>query len=124
MGIFSFGSRKNDFSWIRMIGADQVEQLFEKDGRAKLVFKHSTRCSISTMALSRFEKEWPENTPCDLYFLDLIAHRNISDLIAQRSRVTHQSPQVILFLDGDLIYNNSHNGISAEDIALQIHSKP
>lgn len=124
MGIFSFGSKKNDFSWIRMIGADQVEQLFEKDGRAKLVFKHSTRCSISSMALSRFEKEWPENTPCDLYFLDLIAHRNVSDLIAQRSGVTHQSPQVILFVDCDLIYTNSHNGISAADIALQIHSKP
>jgi len=124
MGMFSFGSKKNDFSWVRMIGADQVEQLFEKDSRAKLVFKHSTRCSISSMALSRFEKEWPENTPCDLYFLDLIAHRNISDLIAQRSGVTHQSPQVILFLDGDLIYNNSHNGISAAEIALQIHSKP
>lgn len=116
MGIFSFSEKTKDVPWIRMIGADQLEELFEKDGRPKLVFKHSTRCSISSMALSRFEKEWNQANNCDLYFLDLLAHRPISDLIAQRSGIHHQSPQVIVLIDGEVIYHNSHNGISADEI--------
>jgi bacillithiol system protein YtxJ len=116
MGIFSFGEKKKDVPWIRMIGADQLEEIFEKDGRPKLVFKHSTRCSISSMALSRFEKEWNQANNCDLYFLDLLAHRPISDLIAQRSEIQHQSPQVIVLIDGEVIHHSSHNGISANEI--------
>ena len=99
MGVFSFSGKKNVVPWIRMMEVEQIEELVEKDGRPKIVFKHSTRCSISSMALSRFEKEWNENTNVELYFLDLLAHRTISDLIAQRSGVQHQSPQVIVFID-------------------------
>jgi bacillithiol system protein YtxJ len=123
MGMFSFGSKKVDLPWTKIIAVDQLDELFEKDGRAKLVFKHSTRCSISSMALSRFEKEWPENTACDLFFLDLIAYRQLSDSIAQRCGVIHQSPQVIVMLNGELVHHNSHNGISAGQIAQLISSK-
>lgn len=123
MGIFSFGSKKNDLAWTQLNDHDLLESFFERSSTAKLVFKHSTRCSISSMALSRFEKEWPENTPCDLYFLDLLAHRDLSDLIAERTGIIHQSPQVIVLLDGKVIHQSSHNGISAAQIAQLIESE-
>jgi hypothetical protein len=68
------------------------------------------------MALSRFEAEWNSTTNCRLIFLDLLAHRDLSNEIASRTHVEHQSPQVIVIYQGLPIYNASHNSISAEKI--------
>ena len=109
--------------WNNLTDIQQLETIKEESvSQPVAIFKHSTRCSISSMALSRFEKEWNENTNVELYFLDLLAHRTISDLIAQRSGVQHQSPQVIVFIDGEVIHHSSHNGISAELIESIIHN--
>lgn len=84
-----------------------------------LVFKHSTRCSISASALNRLERNW-NNEIDDLkiipYFLDLIAFRNISNEIASKWNIEHQSPQVLIIENGICVYNNSHMGISYEEI--------
>jgi len=84
--------------------------------RAVVIFKHSTRCSISSMALNRFESKWidDENTPA--YYLDLLAHRDISNEIAILFGVEHASPQVLIIKDGYCFYNVSHNGIIVSDI--------
>lgn len=119
MGLFSFGQKKKSINWIEVRDAASLDAIFNgNDGRPALLFKHSTRCSISSMALSRFESEWelsPEQ--CDLYYIDLIAYRPVSNYIAERSSVMHQSPQAILLINGKVKYHNSHNGISAGDIA-------
>lgn len=80
------------------------------------VFKHSTRCSISTMAKNRVEREWNLDFP--IYYLDLIQHRSISNLIAKQSGIEHQSPQLIVFQNGLPIYNASHSGIIVDDILV------
>lgn len=83
-----------------------------------LIFKHSTRCSISSMALNRLERSWnlEEAQPLTPYYLDLIAHRDVSSAIAAQLGVEHQSPQVVVISDGKAIYDNSHMGISYNDI--------
>ncbi|MFD0939280.1 bacillithiol system redox-active protein YtxJ [Pedobacter boryungensis] len=103
--------------WINLNTQEQVKLIKEASGYS-VIFKHSTRCSISLMAKKNFELDWnsiPENTP--LYFLDLIAHRDISSLIAEIFQVHHESPQVLLIKDGECILDLSHSDISAEEVA-------
>lgn len=85
-------------------------------GLTVLLFKHSTRCSISSMALSRLESKWESNDLIKPYFLDLLAYREISNEIAQLFKVEHASPQVLLIKNGNCFYHNSHNGISYQAI--------
>lgn len=79
-----------------------------------LLFKHSTRCSISRMALIQFENEFDLQLKVKPYFLDLLEHRDISNEIAIRFDVVHQSPQLILIKDGKATYNASHSDIEVE----------
>lgn len=79
-----------------------------------LIFKHSTRCSISRMVLKQFENEFDLQEKVIPYFLDLLEFRNVSNEIASRFGVVHQSPQLILIKDGKAIYNASHSDIAVE----------
>ena len=95
--------------------ADQIDNIKQRQGYS-LIFKHSTRCSISMMAKRRFEMDW-ENLPADvsLYFLDLIKHRDLSNKIAQDFLVPHESPQLLLIKDSECILDQSHGGISVDE---------
>lgn len=82
-----------------------------------LLFKHSTRCSISAIAKHRLEADWdlPE-TAVKPYFLDLIAYRRLSNQVAESFAVRHESPQVLLIHEGRCVYDASHLDISLEAI--------
>jgi len=83
--------------------------------RPQVIFKHSTRCGISAMAKSRLERSTPvENA--DFYYLDLINYRSLSRKVAEEFNVYHESPQVLVIRNGECIYDESHLGISMEDI--------
>jgi len=119
MGLFSISSTKSEsFPWIELTSSDQLKTAIEHSTeRPILLFKHSTRCSISSMAKSRFEKNWnQENKVCDLYYLDLIAFRAISNEIENITGVVHQSPQAILLKNKKVIYQETHSSIDASDI--------
>jgi bacillithiol system protein YtxJ len=106
--------------WIPLENQQQLEEIKSSD-QFSLIFKHSTRCSISMMARKRFELDWtvlPDNM--NLYFLDLLRFREISNSIADIFDVHHQSPQVLLIKEGECIYEASHGEISAEEAAEQI----
>ena len=106
--------------WIELVSVEQLESL-RKDSfeKPKIIFKHSTRCSISVMAKNRLERS---QTPphVDFFYLDLLQYRSISDLIAESFNVHHQSPQVLLIVDGECVYEETHNAISREDIQTQL----
>ncbi|MDB5005249.1 MAG: ytxJ [Mucilaginibacter sp.] len=107
-------------AWIQLQSAEQLNNIKQQQGYS-LIFKHSTRCSISMMAKRRFELDWedlPENMP--LYFLDLIQHRDISNQIVQLFQVHHESPQLLLIKDGECILDQSHGGISIEEALSEI----
>jgi bacillithiol system protein YtxJ len=107
-------------NWIPLESIDQLEAIKQAPGYS-ILFKHSTRCSISLMAKRKFEFEW-DALPADtsLYFLDLIKNRNISNAIADIFKVHHESPQLLLVKDGECIYETSHSEISAEEAAEQM----
>ena len=126
MGLFDnvFGKKENGVGveWISLTDINLLDEIKEKSKeKPQLLFKHSTRCSISTMAKNRFEREWSvPKEKADVYYLDLIAYRPISNKIADLFNVTHQSPQAILVKNGEVVYHDSHNGISAEAIKNHI----
>jgi len=105
--------------WEQLTEEVQLEQIRELSYRQPVViFKHSTRCSISTMAKNRLEREEvPENIV--FYYLDLIRYRTVSNKVAEMFQVHHESPQVLLIKNGECVYEESHNGIDLSEIAAQ-----
>ncbi len=107
-------------NWIQLRSVDQLNEIKNLPGYS-IIFKHSTRCSISMMAKRRFELDWdelPEEMP--LYFLDLIQYRDISNQIAEQFQVYHESPQLLLIKDGECILDQSHGGISVDEALTMI----
>ena len=103
-------------NWIDLNSLQQLAELKELSKlKPQIIFKHSTRCSISSMIKNRLEKA---QAPDELsfHFLDLIACRSLSDKISVEFLVEHESPQVLLIKNGECIYDESHNGIVMEEI--------
>lgn len=106
-------------SWTELRTDSQLAQIHqESKTKSILIFKHSTRCSISRMALDRLERKWnPEETAhIKPYFLDLLAFRETSANIAQHFDVEHESPQVLLIENGQSVYDRSHFEIDYDKI--------
>lgn len=106
-------------NWINLNNEEQLPELIQKSNtRPQVIFKHSTRCSISSMAKNRLEKSIvPDDI--DFYFLDLIKYRFFSNKIAKDFKVYHQSPQILVIKNGECIYNESHSGIDMDEIIDQ-----
>ena len=106
--------------WINLTDLAQLNTI-KNDENYSVIFKHSTRCSVSMMAKRRFEMDWdllPKEI--NLYFLDLISYRSISAEIAELFQVHHESPQLLVIKNGECVYETSHGEISAEELAEQI----
>lgn len=117
--IFGDMERKDTSSsnlmWNELTELQQLDAIVEESAETPaLIFKHSTRCSISRMALRTFEREYNiEAGKAKAWFLDLLEHRDISNEIASRFGVVHQSPQLLLIKDGQVVYHTSHQDIDA-----------
>lgn len=104
-------------NWEQLTDMNQLgEIIFNSNEKPAVIFKHSTRCSISRMALKQFENEFDLQDQVTPYFLDLIAYREISNEIANRFGVQHQSPQLILIKEGKAVYDVSHSDIDAGEL--------
>src|ERR1700712_2413912 len=106
-------------NWITFNSPAQLDEIKEKSKtKPQVIFKHSTRCSISSMAKSRLERsKMPENI--DFYYLDLITYRSISNKLSEEFNVFHQSPQVLVIKNGKCIYDESHSAIRMEEIIAE-----
>ena len=93
--------------------ADLEKAVEESHNKKVAIFKHSTRCFISKTVLKNFEREVAaSDKDVSFYFLDLLAHRNLSNKIADDLGVQHQSPQLIVLENGNAVKNASHQSIS------------
>jgi len=109
-------------NWIQLTHLDQLQEIkVLSDHTPCVIFKHSTRCSISSMALNRFERNWSfEDAEVKPYFLDLIAYRDISNTIAEQFDVRHESPQMLIIKNGQCVFNSSHQMIRVDDIKSKL----
>lgn len=103
-------------NWIPLTTEAQLDEIVQlSDTKPTLIFKHSTRCSISSTALSRLERAWDaDESPA--YYLDLITYRPISGAIAEKFAVEHQSPQVLVIKQGKCTYSATHWDIAMDEI--------
>lgn len=115
MGLFTSNKKKN-LDWKNITSEQEIDDVLSQNEWV-LIFKHSTRCAISSMALSRFESEWSVNDEnCTLAFIDLIKDRSASNYCAKKTGVVHQSPQIILIKNNEVKNHASHNNIDASNI--------
>lgn len=84
----------------------------------QVIFKHSTRCSISTVAKNRLERSYSV-TVIQFHYLDLLAYRSVSNFISERLGIPHASPQILLIKNGTCIYNESHMSIDMDSLLAQ-----
>lgn len=106
-------------NWIALNSPDQLETLrTESKDQPVLIFKHSTTCSTSQMALNRLERNWKEEEMSSVkpYYLDLHSYRAISRSIADFFDVEHQSPQIIVLKNGEVVLHRSHFDIDFASI--------
>jgi bacillithiol system protein YtxJ len=95
-----------------------VEDSYMENKKAVILFKHSTRCSISSTAKFRLENSLKSNPDFIAYYLDLLKNRELSNHLAERFSVRHESPQAIVLKNGKCIYHASHLSISINDIEI------
>ena len=120
-----FGNKNVDKSgkesFIRWIPLTTIEQLEvvknQSENEPVAIFKHSTRCGISSMVIKRFENNFDEELKdLKVYYLDLLSYRDISNEISVQFQVTHQSPQLLVIKKGVVVAHASHYDISKVDL--------
>jgi len=127
MGFFDkiFNSEKNTnkaeiktVPWNQLTEMETLDELVEiSNNQTVAILKHSTSCGISRMVLRQFEQSYDlKDDQIKLYFLDLLAYRDISNKIASRFNVPHQSPQLLVIVDGKVVFDASHSSIQSEKL--------
>ncbi|WP_223598627.1 bacillithiol system redox-active protein YtxJ [Chryseobacterium sp. GVT01B] len=104
--------------WKKIESEEDLAKAIEDSFQNKIaIFKHSTSCFISRTVLKNFEKE-VENSdqPVNVYYLDLLAYRPVSNKIASDFEIRHESPQLIVIENGKPVNNASHQDISLSQI--------
>ncbi len=109
-------------NWQSLNALDSLDAILEASfQRPQLLFKHSTRCSISSGAKYRLDNGLDTlAAEFDLHYLDLLSYREISNQIAERFQVVHQSPQVIVLRNGKASFHMSHQLITVDRILEQL----
>lgn len=105
-------------NWKPLTTITQVDEIIEASHqKVQLIFKHSTTCGISAMMKGKFEDDWDlDEDEADVYYLDLLSYREVSNYVFKATGVYHQSPQVITLKDGKAVLDASHHAIKVEAI--------
>ncbi len=117
MGFFDkFKSNKEPkaaFPWIPITDISELDAIKEASKtKPQAIFKHSTRCGISSMVIRKFESTANFTVDeVDAYYLDLLNYRPISMAIQDKFGVMHQSPQLIILKNGKVVHHASHHDI-------------
>ncbi len=107
-------------NWIPLTTEEQFSELLERSkDKLQLIYKHSTRCSLSTVIKQALDDEDPP-PGVDFYFLNVIADRALSGKIARHLHIHHESPQVILLKDGECVFSQSHFSITMDEIRREV----
>lgn len=109
-------------SWRNLTESSQLDSILsDSDKQPVIIFKHSSRCAISGMAKDRMERQWPASEETNVYFLDLLRYRSVSNEIAERMAVEHQSPQLLIISKGQCVYEASHSDIKSPEVIEEIN---
>jgi bacillithiol system protein YtxJ len=113
--------KKKNMHWKDLDNSNQLQTIIDASyTQAVAIYKHSTRCSVSFMAKKTIEFNWTFDST-DVWLLDLLKHRAISNQIEEQLSVRHESPQFLLLKEGKVVYHASHNSIDLSQIEPYIN---
>lgn len=99
--------------WIALNSIPQLEGISKQSkSKTQFIFKHSTRCGISRMVMNQFESAYDLNLNADLHYLDLLNYRDVSNEVGYEFQVMHQSPQLLIIRNGEVVTHASHGAIN------------
>lgn len=128
MGIFDsvFGKKEKstaenkELPWVHLESLEQLGKIVEESNHTtQVIYKHSVTCGISGMVLKMFSDAYEMNIECDLYFLTIQSHRDISNTVAHQFQVRHESPQLLIIKNGKVTFHTSHGAIA--EVNLKDH---
>jgi len=103
--------------WINLNSLSQLNEIEEKSKtKTQVIFKHSTRCGISRMVMNQFVEAYDLDANLDLYYLDLLSYRDVSNEVGYQFQVMHESPQLLVIKNGVTVAHASHGGINDLDL--------
>lgn len=103
--------------WQPLNEVAQLDRISEKSKtKTQLIFKHSTRCGISRMVMKQFVSAYDLDNNADLYYLDLLSYRDVSNEVGYKFQVMHQSPQLLVIRNGVVVAHASHGAINEMDL--------
>ncbi|GAA4282262.1 bacillithiol system redox-active protein YtxJ [Gaetbulibacter aestuarii] len=107
-------SMDQDLPWTPLSEASQIAEIKENSkSKTQIIFKHSTRCGISSMVMNRFKNAYDlSENQADLFYLDLIENRGVSNAVADTFGIRHESPQLLIVRNGSVVKHDSHSGIN------------
>ncbi|WP_209400012.1 bacillithiol system redox-active protein YtxJ [Pseudozobellia sp. WGM2] len=118
-GLFGGGSKeeneeKTKIPWIALTHISQLDEIVEKSMvKPQVIFKHSTTCGISRMVLNMFTSNYAlSEEQMDFYFIDLHKNRNVSNEVETKFNIVHQSPQLLIIKNAQVVAHDSHGAIS------------
>lgn len=99
--------------WQALTNVNQLVEIEKRSlAKTQLIFKHSTRCGISSMVMNQFVSMYDLDTNADLYYLDLLNYRDVSNEVGYKFQVLHQSPQLLIIRNGVAVAHASHGSIN------------
>ena len=128
MGIFNklFGAstssapnkEEKTLPWLALTAVSQLNEIAEKSKtKTQVIFKHSTRCGISRMVMNQFIASYNLTADdLDLYYLDLLNYREVSNETGYKFQVMHESPQILVIKNGNTVAHASHGAINEVDL--------
>jgi bacillithiol system protein YtxJ len=115
---FSSSGRAHTDYWNDLDDTSQIEAIISaSEYHPQLIYKHSSRCSVCFFAKKQIE-DIPEDLreQVDLHFIDVISWREVSNTIAKEFSIKHESPQLLVLCDGEVVWSGSHRSIQSDTI--------
>ena len=123
MGIFTSIFKSSEpkeeklLPWINLHSLEQLNDIVDKSKtKTQVIFKYSTRCGISRMVMNQFVSAYDVDANFDLYYLDLLSHRDVSNEVGYKFQVMHESPQLLVINKGKITAHASHGAINSVDL--------
>lgn len=116
--MFSNSNSELEGHWNRLADEQQIEEIIQQSRqKPQLIYKHSYRCGVCAFSKSELDSAAVTVTSqADMYFVDVINSRKVSNKIAEEFGVRHESPQVLLLVDGEVAWHKSHGSIKADSL--------
>ncbi len=110
--------KASHINWVPLTDIAQLKEIeLQSNDEPVAIFKHSTRCGISTTVIRKFEKKFDKELEnFKVYYLDLLNYRDISNEISSVYQIRHESPQLIVLKGGKPVANASHGDIIGVDL--------